>query len=173
MCAVTINESSSPLFESAAGSSHDRQPASTIAQTTASGETTSTRATSKGRLWTGRVLTVLTILFLLFDAIGKLLMPPPVTQAFVRLGFPTTLGTGIGILLLVCIALYAIPRTAVLGAVLLTGFLGGAVAIQMRADSPLFEAIFPALLGVVSWAGILLRERRLLDLFPLRSSCVR
>ena len=173
MSAVPVNESSSPFLESAAGSSPLRPPASTIAQTKEPGETASTGSNTKGRLWTGRVLTVLTILFMLFDAIGKLVEPPQVTQAFARLGIPISLSAGIGILLLACTALYAIPRTAVLGAVMLTGFLGGAVAIQMRAGSPLFEAIFPVLFGVVAWAGILLRERRLLDLFPLRSTCAR
>ncbi len=173
MSAVTVNESSSPLLDSAAGSSPHHPPASTIAQTKAPGETTLTGSNTKGRLWTGRVLTLLTILFLLFDAIGKLVKPPQVTDAFARLGVPISLSVGIGILLLACTALYAIPRTAVLGAVMLTGFLGGAVAIQMRAGSPLFEAIFPVLFGVVAWAGILLRERRLFGFFPLRSTCAR
>lgn len=123
---------------------------------------------SKGRLWTGRVLTILAVLFLLFDAVGKLVMPTPVAQAFIRLGFPTSLGVGIGILLLACTLLYAIPRTAILGAVLLTGFLGGAVAIQMRAGSSLFETDFPVLFGLLAWAGIYLRDDRLRKLLPLR-----
>lgn len=122
----------------------------------------------KGRLWTGRVLTILVVLFLLFDVVGKLIMPAPVVQAFVRLGFPTSLGVGIGILLFLCTLLYAIPRTAVLGAVLLTGFLGGAVAIQLRAGSPLFETDFPVLFGLLAWAGIYLRDTRLRKLLPLR-----
>jgi len=122
----------------------------------------------KGRLWTGRVLTILAVLFLLFDAVGKLIMPTPVVQAFVRLGFPTSLGVGIGVLLLLCTLLYAIPRTAVLGAVLLTGFLGGAVAIQLRAGSLLFETDFPVLFGLLAWAGIYLRDTRLRKLLPLR-----
>ncbi len=123
---------------------------------------------SKGRLWTGRVLTILAVLFLLFDAVGKLVMPTPVAQAFVRLGFPTPLGVGIGILLLACTLLYAIPRTAILGAVSLTGFLGGAVAIQMRAGSSLFETDFPVLFGLLAWAGIYLRDDCLRKLLPLR-----
>ena len=130
-------------------------------------------AVSRGKLWAGRILSTLTTLFLLFDAVGKLFMPPQVTQAFARLGFPVSLSISIGILLLVCTLLYAIPRTAVLGAVLLTGFLGGAVAIQMRAGSPLFETVFPVLFGVFVWAGLLLRERRLLAVFPLRTICGR
>jgi DoxX-like family len=122
---------------------------------------------AKGRLWTGRVLSTLVILFLLFDAGGKLMMPPSVVEAFQRLGFPTSLGPGLGIVMVVTIAVYAIPRTAVFGAVLLTGFLGGAVAIQLRAGSPLFETIFPVMFGVLVWAGILLRECRLREIFPL------
>ena len=95
-------------------------------------------------------------------------MPDAVIQASARLGFPVSLSVGVGILLLVCTALYAIPRTAVLGAVMLTGFLGGAVAIQMRAGSPIFETIFPVIFGVIVWAGILLRETRISQIFPLR-----
>lgn len=128
---------------------------------------------SRARLWTGRALTTLTVLFLLFDAGGKLMMPAFVVQAFARLGFPVSLGVGIGVMLLTVTVIYAIPRTAVLGAVLLTGFLGGAVAIQMRAGSPSFETIFPVLFGILAWAGILLRERRLLQLFPVRILCER
>lgn len=96
-------------------------------------------------------------------------MPAPVVEAFQRLGFPTSLSPAIGIILLVSTILYAIPRTSVLGVVLLTGFLGGAVAIQMRAASPLFETAFPLIFGAMAWAGILLREDRLLALLPLRS----
>ncbi len=98
-------------------------------------------AVSRGRLWTGRVLTTLTVLFMLFDAIGKLIRPAPapIADAFARLGFPLPLASSIAILLLVSTILYAVPRTTVLGAVLLTGYLGGAVAIQLRAGSSFFE----------------------------------
>lgn len=123
---------------------------------------------SRGRLWTGRVLTALTTLFLLFDAVGKLVMPPQVVEACERLRFPMHLVPGVGILLLVCTALYALPRTAVLGAILTTGFLGGAVAIQMCAGSPLFETIFPVIFAILMWAGIYLRECRLCGLLPIR-----
>jgi hypothetical protein len=119
------------------------------------------------RIWTGRVLSVLSILFLLFDAVGKLLMPAFVVDAFQRLGFPVSLGPGLGVVMIACIAFYAVPRTAVFGAALVTGFLGGAVAIQLRAGSPLFETVFPVILGVLVWAGILLRECRLREIFPL------
>jgi hypothetical protein len=97
-------------------------------------------------------------------------MPTQVVEAFVRLGCPISLSRTIGVVLLASTVLYAIPRTAVLGALLLTGFLGGAVAIQMRAGSPLFETIFPILFGVLAWAGIYLREARLRALLPMRST---
>jgi len=123
---------------------------------------------SKGALWTGRVLTALTILFLLFDAFGKFAKPVPVTDAFTRLGIPISESTAIGTVLLVCTILYAIPRTAVLGVVLITGFLGGAVAINMRAGSPTFETIFPVIFGIIAWAGLYLRYPELHRLLPLR-----
>lgn len=125
---------------------------------------------SKARRWTGSIVTGLTVLFMLFDAVGKFMMPRQVVEAFMRLGFPVSLGPAIGIILLGATILYAIPRTAVLGAILITGFLGGAVAIQMRAGSPLFETIFPIIFGVLAWAGIYLREPRLGALLLLRSS---
>ncbi|HZP06302.1 MAG TPA: DoxX family protein [Terracidiphilus sp.] len=128
----------------------------------------STAQVSKARLWTGRVLTTLVGLFLLFDAVGKLMMPVWVVDAFNRLGFPANLGVSLGILLLTSTVLYLIPRTAVLGAVLLSAYLGGAVAIQMRAGSPTFETIFPVIFALLAWAGIYLRERRLATLLPLR-----
>jgi hypothetical protein len=120
------------------------------------------------RYWTGYGLSVLAVLFLLFDAVGKFVMPQPVVAAFARLGLPVSLGPGVGTLLLVSTVLYAIPRTAVLGAVLLTGYLGGAVAIQMRAGSSTFETIFPVLFGILAWAGVHLRECGLRKIFPVR-----
>jgi hypothetical protein len=123
---------------------------------------------SKVRVRTGRVLTGLVTLFLLFDAVGKLVMPSFVVEACVRLGFPLSLGQSVGILLLICTVLYAIPRTVVFGAILLTGFLGGAVAIQMRAGSPVFETVFPVIFGVLAWAGVYLRDCRLGSLLPFR-----
>lgn len=125
-------------------------------------------ATAKWQLWTGRILTALAVLFMLFDAAGKFLMPAPVVQACARLGFPINLSPTLGVLLTLSTLLYAIPRIAVLGAVLLTGYLGGAVAIHMRAGSTLFETVFPVLLGIVIWAGIYLRDRQLRQVFPIR-----
>jgi hypothetical protein len=124
--------------------------------------------TAKWQMWTGRVLSTLAALFLLFDAVGKLTVPAFVVEACTRLGFPVHLSVTIGVLLTLSTILYAIPRTAVLGAVLLTGYLGGAVAIQMRAGSPLFETVFPVFFGILLWAGIYLRDCRLRRLFPMR-----
>ena len=124
--------------------------------------------TSKAMLWTGRILSTLVVLFLLLDGVMKLIKPAPVMQATARLGFPESAITGIGIVLLACTILYVIPRTAILGAVLLTGYLGGAVATQVRAGSPTFETLFPVIIGVLVWGGLFLRDGRLRSLFPLR-----
>lgn len=130
----------------------------------------SERRASRGKLWTGRVLTILAVLFLLFDAFGKFAKPHQVTDAFARLGFSASWSVDIGAILLLCTVLYAIPRTTVLGALFLTGYLGGAVAIQWRAGNPLFETIFPILFAVLLWAGVFLRDDRLWSLCPVRRS---
>lgn len=122
---------------------------------------------STKQLWTGRVLSILAVLFMLFDAAGHIVKPPPVTQAFVQLGFPLRLSVALGIIQLLCVLIYVIPRTAVLGAVLLTGYFGGAVAIHMRVGNPLFENLFPIIIGTFFWAGLLLRDRRLRLVFPV------
>jgi hypothetical protein len=127
-----------------------------------------TKTASKGLIWTGRVLSTLTVLFMLFDAFGKFAKPVQVLDACARLGIPTPQIFSIGVLLLVSTIIYAIPRSAVLGAVLLTGYLGGAVAIQMRAGSPTFETVFPVVFGVVLWAGVYLRECGLRRVFPIK-----
>ena len=133
--------------------------------------TIDTAAPSTSRLLTGRVLTTLTVLFLLMDITFKFIrpIPPQVTQSMSQLGFQLGLLNAIGILLLVCTVLYVIPRTSVLGAVLLTGYLGGAVSVQLRVGNPLFGyVLFPVYFGVLMWAGLCLREPRLLALLPLR-----
>lgn len=162
MSATAVNNSSS-VFDSAPRS--ESSLSTTPAQTSAA---TGQRVVSKGRMWTGRALSTLAVLFLLFDAYGKFAQPRPVLEASARIGFPVHLLFGIGVILLVCAVLYAIPRTAVLGAVLLTGYLGGAVEVQLAAGSPTFETIFPVLFGILVWSGIFLRERRLFHLMPLR-----
>jgi hypothetical protein len=114
------------------------------------------------------IISALAILFLLFDAIAKLMKVPPVLEASARLGYAASLVVVIGCLLLACVAVYAIPRTSFLGAILLTGYLGGAIAAYVRVTDPLLETLFPAILGVLIWAGIFLRDDRLRTLIPLR-----
>jgi hypothetical protein len=125
---------------------------------------------SKKRLWTGRILSALVAALLVLDAVIKFMKPPPVVAAFAHLGWPISLAIVLGIILLTCTAIYAIPRTSVLGAILLTGYLGGAVATHLRAGDPLFShALFPVYLGVLIWGALFLREDRLRSLIPLRS----
>jgi Mn2+/Fe2+ NRAMP family transporter len=117
----------------------------------------------------GTVMAGLAILFLLFDSLGKLLKVSQVVEGSVQLGYPETAVRLIGIILLVCVALYAVPATSVLGAILLTGYLGGAVATQLRVGSPLLtHTLFPVYIGALIWGGLLLREDRLRALVPLR-----
>jgi hypothetical protein len=130
--------------------------------------TSEPRTISRGLTWTGRILSILTVLFMLFDAYGKLAKITPVLDACARLGIPASNILSIGVLLLISTIIYAIPRTSVLGAVLLTGYLGGAVAIQMRAGSPTFETVFPVIFGIVLWGGVYLRECGLRRVFPVK-----
>jgi hypothetical protein len=136
--------------------------------------TTATQAvqaqTSK-KLWTGRILSGLAIAFLLFDTIIKVLKLPVAVDGTVQLGYPANTVFGIGVIELICLALYAFPRTTVLGAILLTGYLGGAVATHVRIGSPLFShVLFPIYVAALIWGGIYLREWRLRALVPLRQS---
>jgi hypothetical protein len=96
------------------------------------------------------------------------LKPAPVVEAFAQLGYPLSVSIGLGVLELICLALYLIPRTSVLGAILLTGYLGGAVATQLRVGAGLFPLLFPAILGVLLWGALLLRDDRLRSFIPLR-----
>lgn len=123
-------------------------------------------------VWTGRVLTGLIVLFMLFDGIAKIMKVQPVIEATTRLGFPTTAIVGIGIALTAIAVLYLIPQTSVLGAILLTGYLGGAVATQIRAAAPTFSCCFPIILGVLAWIAIYLRDPTLRQLAPLRRAPV-
>jgi DoxX-like family len=124
---------------------------------------------SRTRRWTGHGLSGLTTIFLLADAIMKLFKPVFVVQATVSLGYPESTIVGIGAALLCSTLLYVFPRTSVLGAVLLTGYLGGAVASNVRAAMPLFNVLFPIIISSLVWAGLLLRDKRLEALLPLRS----
>jgi len=124
---------------------------------------------SRGRLWTGRIMSALPALFLFVDGVGKLVKPAPVVEGTVQLGYPESVLVGLGIVLLACTVLYVIPRTAVFGAILLTGYLGGAIATHVRVGSPLFSHIlFPVYLAVLLWGGLYLRDERLRALIPLR-----
>lgn len=131
--------------------------------------TTTIRPSRTGALWTGRVLSALTVLFLLFDGAIKVLELQVVHDTMAALGYPPGLGFGLGVLTLAIAALYAIPRTAVLGAILLTGLLGGAMATHLRIGSPVFShLLFGAYLGLLAWGGLWLRDPALRALIPLR-----
>jgi DoxX-like family len=125
---------------------------------------------SKKLLWAGRIVSAVPSLFLLLDGVMKLVRPPPdvVVAATVRLGYSENVILGLGIVLLACLAVYVIPRTAVLGAVLLTGYLGGAIATHVRVGDDLFSVFFPVIVGVLVWGGLILRDGRLRALIPLR-----
>src|SRR5262249_19765305 len=131
-------------------------------------ETQST-AVSKGTFWTGWVLSALPALFLLVDGAMKLVKPEIVVKTTVELGYAETVILPLGVVLLVCTILYLIPRTAVLGAILLTGYLGGAVATHVRAGQGPFEILFPVVVGALLWGGLVLRDVRLRALLPLRT----
>ena len=120
---------------------------------------------SKTARWTGYVLSTLPVLMLLFSASMKLLHPPQLDEGFNHLGIPISHALGLGILELACAVIYLIPRTAVLGAILLTGYLGGAIQTHVRIG----EGCIPhLLLGVAIWGGLYLRDPRLRALIPLR-----
>jgi hypothetical protein len=117
----------------------------------------------------GWALSIVTILFMLFDAAGKLALESHVLDATTKIGYPVAAIRPIGVIALLCTILYAIPRTAVMGAVLLTGFYGGAVASKLRIEDPLFSSIlFAVYFGFIAWGGLYLRDERLRSLFPLR-----
>lgn len=130
---------------------------------------TQTVRVSKKRLWAGRIISAVPVLFLLFDAISKLFKPVWVVEPTVRLGYPESLIVSIGVVLLVCTIIYVIPRTTFLGAILLTGYLGGAVATHVRAGGQWFPILFPFIVGLLIWGGYYLRDERLRSLLPLRS----
>jgi DoxX-like family len=123
---------------------------------------------SNKQLWAGRILSGLPALFMLMDGGMKLYKPVVVVKATVQLGYPESAIVGTGLVLLASTVLYLIPRTAILGAILLTGYLGGAVATNVRAGTPLFNITFPVIVGALLWGGLWLRDRRLRELLPLR-----
>jgi hypothetical protein len=120
------------------------------------------------KLWTGRILSGLVVAILVMDGVLKLIKAAPAVEATLQLGYPENTIFGMGALLLSCVALYMIPRTAVLGAILLTGYLGGAVATQVRLGSPLFShVLFPVYLGLMIWIGLYLVNSRVRGLLPM------
>lgn len=127
-----------------------------------------TSQASQAAVWTARVLGALTVLFLLFDAFGKFARPQMVVDAFAMLGMPIGDAPLIGSLLTVIVVLYVIPVTRVLGVMLLTGYLGGAVAVQLRVGTPPFETLFPVIMGVLAWIPVYLTDERVRALLPLR-----
>jgi hypothetical protein len=128
-----------------------------------------THQKSKGRFWASRIMSGIVILFMLFDSIFKLIKPAPVVEGTLELGYAEHHIIVMGILGLLSILLYAIPRTSVLGVVLLTGYFGGVIATHLRLDNPLFSHIlFPVYLAVLAWGGLWLRNETLRTLFPLR-----
>jgi hypothetical protein len=143
-------------------------------QTLASHETFTTAGAgvatrSRGAVWTGRGLSGIAVLFLVFDSVGKLLRVQPVIDGTRELGYPVSSILPMGIVLLACAATYVFRPTSVLGAVLLTGYLGGAVATHLRVGNPLFtHMLFPIYVGFFIWGGLFLRDARLRALFPWR-----
>jgi hypothetical protein len=117
----------------------------------------------------GRTLSVVATAFLLFDAVGKLLRVQPVLDGTAQLGYPTDLVFGLGLTLFLCVVVYIIPTTSVFGALLLTGYLGGAVATHVRVGNPLLtHVLFPVYMATILWAGLVLRDPRLRVLLPAR-----
>ena len=121
---------------------------------------------SKKLLWTGHIVSGLAALFFLMDGVMKLFKPAVVVEATRQLGYPETDIVGIGILLLTCTLLYLFPRTSILGAILLTGYMGGAVASQVRVGAGWFNVAFAVVFGVLVWAGLWLRDIRVRNLLP-------
>jgi hypothetical protein len=130
--------------------------------------TVETVSGSKSGIVTGYIITGLPALFLLLDGVMKLFKPPFVVEATARLGYSENTIVPLGITLVACTILYLIPRTSVIGAILLTGYLGGAVATHVRFFEGAFPVVFPVIIGTLVWAGLYLRDPRLRTLLPLR-----
>ena len=128
-----------------------------------------TSTVSRKALWAGRIVSALPVLLLLMDGVMKLLKPSFVVEANVKLGYQESVIIPLGVVLITCAVLYAIPQTSVLGAILLTGYLGGTVATHLRAGSPVFShMLFGVYLGIMLWGGLYLRDDRLRALIPYR-----
>lgn len=125
-----------------------------------------TSSVSKAALWAGSVMSVLAVLLILFGSVMKLMKTPAVVEGFVRAGLPERLIIPVGIIELGCVIVYVIPRTAVLGAILMTGLLGGATLTTVRIGDPTWP--LPVVVGMLAWGGLFFRDLRLRELIPLR-----
>ncbi len=124
---------------------------------------------SKSRIWTGRIMLGIFVLFMAFDGVIHALHMPFVTDIFTQLGYSPALALPLGIIELACLALFLIPKTKILGAILLTGYLGGAVATNLRVGAPFFSNIlFPIYIGILLWGGLYLLEPRISSLIPFK-----
>ena len=121
---------------------------------------------SKGMVWTGRVVSAIPVLLMVFSAAMKFAKPAPVVEGMVRAGFPTALLFVVGVLEFLSCVVYVIPQTAILGAILMTGYLGGATATNVRIGDPSW--IVTVFLGVLVWGGLFFRDERILALIPFR-----
>jgi len=130
-----------------------------------------TGPSSNKRIWAGRIVSALPVLFLLFDGTIHIMRTPAVVEGFAKAGFPISTAVPLGIIEIICIILYVIPRTSVLGAILLTGYLGGAVATNVRQQLPMLGYVLaPVYVAVFLWGGLWLRDDRIRSLIPLSRS---
>jgi len=127
-------------------------------------------AVSNKRLWAGRIMSAVPVLMLLMSAAFKFLKPAELVEGFEHMGLPEGLAFGLGVLELSCTIVYLIPQTSALGAILLTGYLGGATLTHLRIGDPWLELLTPVLLGALVWGGLFLRDPRVQALIPLRGS---
>jgi hypothetical protein len=154
-------------------------PASLLSATTTTSHSTTNHSEplarpGKGKLWTGRVLSGLALAFFAFDCSMKVLQLAPAVEGTKELGYPAHSVFTIGLIQLACVLLYAVPRTAALGAILLTGYLGGAIATHVRVENPLFSHIlFPIYIAALVWGGPYLRDARLSVLLPFGAQRTR
>jgi hypothetical protein len=123
---------------------------------------------SKPKRWAGAVIATLIVAFLIFDAVTKIIQIDAVVKASAQLGLPSSVAPVIGVVLLICTAIYVIPATRMLGAILLTGYLGGAIAMHVRAENGAFPIIFSAAFAVLAWVALVLRDPRLFRLIVFR-----
>ncbi len=131
-------------------------------------QTNKTEGYSKKALITGRVISTICVLFLIFDGVTKVIQESHVMDAMAKGGYQPDVAVPLGVTLLFCTALYAIPRTSVLGAILLTGWLGGATDSMVRMAAPGHPFLFPVVFGILVWLSLYLRDKELHDFLPIR-----